>query len=325
MVNKITKLLIFIAFAKAIISCDNNSNLQKEIQSIPLQVDLIKFHEEFANAEAEDLAVLKNKYAQFFPSYINDSVWLNKMEGRDTIQNVLETATAGVQFNYDQIKNDVVLVMKHVEYYFPEFEATPIITVLSEVDIDLKVVPTPNYLILGIDNYLGSDHKLYAGINRYKAVALSREYLSADVALAYAKLFVPPSTKRSFMEQMIYYGKLHYLQNNFAPAASVAQLMGYSEEKATFALENEEEIYRYFVDREMLYDTDPKLLSRFILPAPFSKFYLEIDQETPGGVAQYIGYQIVSSYAQNNEVTLQDIINTPAEELFNQSRYKPKS
>jgi len=325
MINKITKLFVVLAFAKACISCNPSNSQEQEIQSIPLQVELIKFHEEFATAQATDLQKLKRDYPQFFPNYIADNIWLDKIEGRDTIQNVLEEAVNEADFDYNKIKTDVELVMKHAEYYFPEFEPTPIITVLSEVDTDLKVVPTTNYLIIGIDNYLGADHKLYAGINRYKAVALDRDRIPADVALAYAKLFVPPINQRSFMQQMVYYGKLHYIQKNFAPESSLAQLMGYSEEKATFTQENEEEIYRYFVDREMLYSTDPKLLSRFILPAPFSKFYLEIDQETPGGVAQYIGMQIVSSYAINNETTLQDIINTPAEEIFNKSKYKPRN
>jgi hypothetical protein len=32
--------------------------------------------------------------------------------------------------------------------------------------------------------------------------------------------------------------------------------------------------------KEMLYSDDQKLTSRFINPAPFSKFYLEIDNES---------------------------------------------
>ncbi|KQC32806.1 gliding motility protein [Nonlabens sp. YIK11] len=325
MINRIKTVLVVLAFAKAIISCHTANPQEQEIKSIPLQVDLIQFHEEFATAPSNDLDNLKGKYPAFFPKYVPDSVWMDKMEGRDTIQNVLEEAVGNAGFDFEEIKEEIELVMKHVEYYFPEFEPTPIITVLSEVDNDLKVLPTPNYLIIGIDNYLGADHELYAGINRYKAVTLERDRIPADVALAYAKLFVPPTNSRQFLEQMIYYGKLHYLQQNFAPSSSIAQIMGYAEDKAQFSLENEEQIYRYFVDRELLYSTDPKLLTRFILPAPFSKFYLEIDNETPGGVAQYIGWQIVASYAENNNASLQDVINTPAEEIFNQSRYKPRS
>ncbi len=325
MINKITRLLLVFAFAKALLSCNTTSQQQQEIDAIPVQVDLVRFHEEFAQASVDSLDVLKTSYSQFFPQYIPDSVWINKMTGKDTIQNILDQAVQEAQFDYDQIRDEVVDVMKHVEYYFPEFDPTPIITVISEVDTDLKVVPTKDYLIIGIDNYLGADHKLYAGINKYKAVTLERDRIQADVAMAYATLFVPPTNSRTFLDQMIYYGKLHYLQQSFAPSASLASLMGYSTEKAQFARDNEEEIYRYFVDKELLYKTEASLLSRFVLPAPFSKFYLEIDQETPGGVAQFIGLQIVASYAQSTGASLQDIVNTPAVDIFNTSRYKPRS
>ncbi len=324
MINKITRLLLVFAFAKALLSCNTTSQQEREIHEIPLQVELVKFHEIFAAAEPEDLDSLKTEFPQFFPAYIPDSLWLLKLRKQDTIQNLLDTAVKDANLDYTKIKEDITNVMKHVEYYFPEFEPTPAITVISEVDTDLKVVPTRDYLILGIDNYLGADHELYAGINRYKAVALESDRLAADVAMAYANLFVPPTSSRVFLDQMIYYGKLHYLQQQFYPDASLAALMGYSQEKALFAQENEEQIYRYFIDRELLFDTDSSLLTRFVLPAPFSKFYLEIDQETPGGVAQYIGLQIVSSYASNTGASLQDIVNTPGETIFNLSRYKPR-
>ena len=59
--------------------------------------------------------------------------------------------------------------------------------------------------------------------------------------------------------------------------------------------------------------------------APFSKFYLEIDNESPGRVGAWIGWQIVRSYAENHpDVKLQDLLALDAKTLFEQSKYKPK-
>ena len=69
---------------------------------------------------------------------------------------------------------------------------------------------------------------------------------------------------------------------------------------------------------------DPKLIPRFISPAPFSKFYLEIDNESPGRVGAWIGWQIVRSYMKNNEVSLPQLLHTSAKEIFEKSKYKPK-
>jgi len=74
----------------------------------------------------------------------------------------------------------------------------------------------------------------------------------------------------------------------------------------------------------MLYDTDQKLIPRFINPAPFSKFYLEIDNESPGRVGAWIGWQMVRSYMANNEVSLAQLLKTDAKEVFEKSKYKPK-
>ena len=83
-------------------------------------------------------------------------------------------------------------------------------------------------------------------------------------------------------------------------------------------------MWRYFLDSKLLYDNDSKLPGRFLEPAPFSKFYLEIDNESPGRVGQWIGWQIVRSYMDHNDATLQKMLMTDAREIFEQSHYKPK-
>ena len=65
----------------------------------------------------------------------------------------------------------------------------------------------------------------------------------------------------------------------------------------------------------MLYSTDASLPGRFISDAPFSKFYLELDNESPGRLGQYIGWQIVKSYMNNNDVQMKDMLQKEAKEI----------
>jgi uncharacterized protein YjaZ len=83
-------------------------------------------------------------------------------------------------------------------------------------------------------------------------------------------------------------------------------------------------MWRYFIENELLYDNDQKLNNRFINPAPFSKFYLEIDNESPGRVGAWVGWQIVRSYMKNNEVPLPELLKMSPKEIFEKSKYKPK-
>ena len=87
---------------------------------------------------------------------------------------------------------------------------------------------------------------------------------------------------------------------------------------------SESNIWKYFIENEMIYSSDPDLTKRFLEAAPFSKFYLEVDRDSPGRIGAWFGWEIVRSYLENNEATLQEMLATDNEEIFKSSRYKPK-
>ena len=108
------------------------------------------------------------------------------------------------------------------------------------------------------------------------------------------------------------------------PLESDAVKIGYTEEKLDWAAANESQIWRYFVERELLYSTDLKLGPRFLDPAPFSKFRLELDNESPGRLGRYMGWQIVKAFAERNTLSLEQLLLLPEDEIFKKSNYKPK-
>ena len=124
---------------------------------------------------------------------------------------------------------------------------------------------------------------------------------------------------------MIYYGKMLYLKDKFMPAADDAIKMGYSQDQLDWTLANEEPIWRNFIEQEHLYSTDGQLSLRFLEPAPFSKFGLELDNESPGRLGQYIGWQIVRAFMNKNEISVQQLVHIPAEEIFKKANYKPRN
>lgn len=134
-----------------------------------------------------------------------------------------------------------------------------------------------------------------------------------------------PPRDRSLLGLMVYFGKDLYMKDLFLPDATDAAKIGYTQQEIDWAKVNEEEMWRYFVERNLLYNTDPKLYDRFIGPAPFSKFYLELDNESPGRLGRWLGWQIVRAYMENNkDVTLQELLQMDAKTIFENSKYKPK-
>ena len=100
--------------------------------------------------------------------------------------------------------------------------------------------------------------------------------------------------------------------------------IGYSKLNMDWARQNEHYVWTYFVEKELLFSSENKLITRFINNAPFSKFYLSIDNESPGMIGRFIGWEIVKSYMKNNNTSLIEMILMNPIHIYNKSKYKPR-
>ncbi|WP_317172047.1 gliding motility lipoprotein GldB [Zobellia roscoffensis] len=303
-------------------ACKESPKVSEDVQKIKIELKVDRFDSEFAAATPENLSSLKSKYPYLFPARYADSVWVAKM--RDTIQVELLAEVQNTFSDFSQEEQSLELLFQHIKYYFPKFEAPKVVTVTSDVDYSNRVIFTDTLLLIGVDNYLGPEHRFYRDIQKYISADLDRQYIAVDVASAFAKKVVPRPQERTFLAQLIYYGKELYLKEKLLPLATDAQKINYSEVQYAWSEANEEPIWRNFIESEYLYSTDNTLARRFLDPAPFSKFGLELDNESPGRVGRYLGWQIVRAFMDRNEVTLQQMLSLPADEIFKKSNYKPK-
>lgn len=316
------KYCVLVLFGVFLLSCNNESKVEKEIEKIPMNVEIIRFDKEFAAATPADLPKLKAEFPAFFPKQYNDSIWVEKLT--DTLQDQLESEVLKTFPKDEGLEDLLVPLFQHIKYYFPEFITPMVVTATSDVDYRNKVILANSMLVIGLDNYLGSDHRFYEGIDKYITKEMKPSQISPDVAEIYARQYIRPPAKALFLGQIIYYGKELYLKDLWLPNISDAEKMGYTEAEFQWAEENEEYMWRYFIEKELLYSTDPKLGARFISPAPFSKFYLEIDNESPGMLGRYLGWKIVRAYMENNNTDVQQLMVANADEIFKNSKYKPK-
>lgn len=310
-------------FCMLLFSCKKNeSSIEKEIKNIPIDIELQRFDKDFAQTDPKDLESIKRKYPAFFPKQYDDDFWIEKMT--DTLQIQLETETIKAFPDDDEIVATLKPLFQHIKYYFPKFQTPLVVAATSDVDYLNKVILTDSILILELDTYLGTDHEFYQGVERYFAKNMRPSQLAPDVADAYARAFVKRPRRNVFIDQIVYYGKRLYLKDLWLPNVSDAEKIGYTEEEYQWAEENEVYMWQYFIENELLFSSDAKLPARFINPAPFSKFYLEIDNESPGMLGRYLGWKIVRAYMKNNSVDVRELMGIDAEEIFNKSKYKPK-
>ena len=315
------KITFAIALTLALISCDNKSKVEKSVEAIPLKIKVERFDKLFFETPPQDLNKLKKEFPYFFPSGNDDSVWLNKM--KNPLWRELYTEVQKKYSNFEPVQEDIETLFKHIKYYFPQTKTPKVITVISEMDYNNKVIYADSLVIISLELYLGKDHKFYQFPN-YLKQNFKKKQILPDVVSSFSTQKIPPVSDNNLLGQMIYFGKQLVLKDLLLPDYSDADKMGYMPEQVKWCQENETYMWRYFIENELLYSNDQKLNNRFINPAPFSKFYLEIDNESPGSVGSWIGWQIVRSFMKNNEVPLEELLKMNAKEIFEKSKYKPK-
>ena len=310
-------LLIF-----AVFSCQNSTKLEKEISQIEVDLNIERFDQLFAASTPDDLPALKQNYPFLFSKRYADSVWVNRMS--DPIQQLQNKAVDSVFEDFTSTESEIFNFYQHLKYYNKAFKTPRMITVLSDVDYRNKVVVTDSIVLIALDTYLGAEHEFYTSFYDYIKQNLNKDQIVSDLAAAYAERLIYQPKRSTFLEEMIYFGKQLYLKDLLIPFKENNEKIGYFPEQYEWAKDNEFYIWQYFVEKELLYETDRKLLARFIIPAPFSRFNLELDSESPGRLGQYIGWQIVKSYMENNTTPLLQMLQMEATEIFNNAKFKPK-
>ena len=301
-------------------SCERESHIEAQISKIDVPVAVARFEQAFYGSD-QPLDDLKRHYPYLFPKQYADSIWQQRR--KDSLQQALFSE---VNEKFEEFTQEAEMrrLFQHYQYYFPEKKAPKVLTLMSDVDYQNKVIFADSLLLIAVDTYLGSENMLYDGISAYQRTTMSPEYLMRDIADAMTQREVPNPQSRSFLAKMIYHGKRHYMKDLLIPHKTDWEKIGFTASDLAWAQENEQYIWKYFIENDLLYQTDPKLSQRFIDEAPFSKFFLEFDQESPGRIGQWMGWQIVRAFNKNNDVSLQTFLALDAETIFNKSKYKPK-
>ncbi len=317
------KKLIFLLISGCFfLQCKKNDAV--EIVDIKKSVDLNieRFDKLYASATLKTLPDLKNQYPFLFPQQFPDSIWEAKLS--DPIFKELNEEV-GKQFpDNTKFEDGLEMMVSRIKHYFPEEKTPRVITLVNEVLIDKKAFYTKDLILISLDTYLGKNHKFYEPFAEYQKANLEAHQILPDLVTNFAFRKIVPSQDKSLISEMIYFGKLHYLKDLLLPEVPNYQKIGYTEMQEKFCIENESQMWSYLINEKLLYDNNIKNYQRFIEDGPFTKFYLDIDRESPGRVGQWLGWQIVKSYMENNEVTLEQLLKTEPTVIFNKSKYKPK-
>jgi gliding motility-associated lipoprotein GldB len=315
------KKLLILSITFLFFSCKKEDNAEVEIAKIPVEVKIERFDKIFYESKPEDLASIKMEYPFFFPEGNPDSVWTNKLSDpllKDVYREVQQRYT-----NTGKLKTDLENFFAHTQHYFPDAKTPRVITLINEVDKEAKAIYADSLVIIALDCYLGKNHPFYGDFPEYERIIFDENQILPDLVNSFSFNRIAPPANRSLLSLMIYKGKQLYLKDKLIPNTTDAAKIAYTDLQIQWCKENEYQMWSYFVENKILFEANMKNEFRFINDAPFSKFYLDIDVESPGRVGQWLGWQIVRSYMENNNTSLKEMLALDANTIFNKSKYKP--
>lgn len=267
----------------------------------------------------------KQKYPWFQGSVSDEDFALRRTDSAE-IQVYKEAIT---KIDQKKLSAELADLFSHIQHYFPKFKQPKVYlysSALQGIKDPIFFQTEENLLFIDVTGFMGENNPYYKGLEQYLQRSMNPVNIVPKASQIFAENFVPYSrNNQKFLDQIVYQGKLMTLQDAFLPNFPDYLKINYTQQQYDWAKANEVNIWDYFVEKNLLYSDDPKLVDRFIMPAPFSKFYAEIDNESSPQIGIFTGWQICRKFFEKNtETKLQEFLNMNATDIFSKSEYKPK-
>ena len=348
--------LLCIAFVVCILgSCGSEPSVKRnvpDVSDIDVNVDLIRYDKILFDLDtlkiAEGLNSLYSDYPKFSELYFSRLTNFYN-EDRDTfemtvgnflkdknmrnLQDEIETRFKDLS----GLKKDLKRSISFLKYHFPDYKVPVFYTLNSEFGFQSFIFtevsqPNPNArdgIGIGLDLFLGEDFNYKQidpknpSFSNYLVRTYNKDHIVSKSMQVIAKDLLGEKVGKRFIDQMIQNGKELYLLEHLLPESHDTLIVEQSLKHWEWLKNNELEIWSYFLEKNLMYETNFFEINKYLNPSPHSP---GMPPEAPGKTANFIGLQIVKSFMRRNpEMNLQDLIAfQDSQKLLEMAKYKPK-
>lgn len=302
--------------------------LEVDVSKVNAPVEIRNFDWAFFTSDTlnwvPELEQLKTDFEPFFTSTDFAKYWYDMRT--DPLQVSLFESWRKLRPRQDEINRDLIQAFKHLYYYYPNYPPIEAYTYISRLDFEYPVLHADNYLFIATDLFLGKNNPNYHVMPDYLRYFRQPEFMCTEVIESFAmRLNAKDNADNTLLNEMIWWGKNLYFTKAMLPNQHDSTIIRYSSKKLDFSIKNEQEMWKYIIDNALLFNTTDDARRRFVEVAPFTKFGMPTDSQTPGMLGRWIGWRIVDSYMKNNtETTLPELMADPDhKKIFKYSKYKP--
>lgn len=299
-----------------------------------INIEIIRYEKDLFELDINDLESGVQKLSEKYPEeLVQEGAWSNpqmiaqlKDYLQDPVIQDIYQNTMTVFPDLTEVTNELQNAFSYYLYYFPEAKIPQIYTLVPGIDlISPSVFATENNLFINLDMYLGQNNKYYNqfGIPLYISERYDKKYIAIDCfkkALVYK--YLPEQTPITVLDCMINEGKKLYFTELFFPDKSENEIIGYNTEKYKWADENQANVWKYMIEKNILFSKEEKHITNYTRETPFTKPF---SNSSPGRMGAFIGWKIIKNYMERHpEVSLKELLqSTDSQKILEKSGYKP--
>ncbi len=339
---KYTRIYLFFLITLILVSCHNHPDV--DVSKVQLNLKIERFDQEMASLSPINVATkvpaLQKKYGRFYNDYMERMLEVGStsdtacykllrvvLQNKDYLE--LKSSVASTFPNLDQTEIELNDAFKHILYYYPKQKPPRLITFLSGFAVQTPI--GNDYIGIGLDMFLGADSKFYPALRQNLPQYITRRFTPQNITPRVVEVFIrenmfPEEDKdRSLLSKAVYNGKILYCMGAMMPNVADTLKIGYKTKQLEWCKNNEASIWAYFLDNDLLYETDYLKIQKYLSEAPFTPG-LGNQSESAPKLGVWIGWQIVKRFMDKNpKMTLQQLMaEKDAQRILRLSNYKPK-
>jgi hypothetical protein len=310
------------------------SGIKTDVKIKRLEKDLFEID---PNDLPDSIMSIKKKYGKFLQLFsyvintgdVNDSSFSDFLVRfcTDRLNNEVYNSTILIYPELTDIENKLGTAFRYYLYYFPGKSVPGVYTCIS--GFNNSIITGDSILGIGIDRYLGADCEYYArlGIYKYLTERMTPMNVVPDCIYGWGAsewdFSVTGYKSENVLTRMMHDGKLKYYQRCMLPEEKDEILFGFTPEQMTFCRKNEEQMWQYLLEHDLLFSTDQFEVRKLTGDAPFTAYFTN---ESPGRAAVWIGFRIIESYMmKNTDVSLEELMReTDIQRILEKAKYAPK-
>lgn len=216
-------------------------------------------------------------------------------------------------------------LVQHIKYYWKDYKAPKLYYFISGLN-NYNAVTIDTLVGIGLDMYLGKDFEFYPAVQlpQYQINKCEPEYIPVNAAFnIYESRYAFEPEGKNLLALLIEKGKEMYFVDKVLPDIDMTKKLGYTKEQMTWVEKNEGAVWNYFISQNLLYNQELTKIMPIIVEGPTTPNF---PPESPGALGNYIGYQIVKKYAENEKLDVAQVcaLQEAPQLILQRSKYKPR-